>query len=65
MGWRWDRPTEIYKLRELVWMEVKRLLNRKAEGRLVLDVSSPTTLREGWDADKGVGMRDRWPEEGT
>ncbi|KAL7411952.1 hypothetical protein BDY24DRAFT_394041 [Mrakia frigida] len=42
MGWRWDRPTEIYKLRELIWMETKRLMTRKAEGRLIMDLSGDT-----------------------
>lgn len=40
VGWKWDRETDLPRLRELIWNEIRRLLKRKADGGLAFD---PTT----------------------
>ncbi|ORX39184.1 hypothetical protein BD324DRAFT_618757 [Kockovaella imperatae] len=41
VGYRPERSTDLTKLRESVWSEVKRLLQKKRGGQLVVDMHSP------------------------
>lgn len=46
MGYRPEREGETIKMRELIWTEVKRLLQKKRSGRLVVDMDSSDHVYE-------------------
>ncbi|RXK38177.1 hypothetical protein M231_04551 [Tremella mesenterica] len=46
LGYRPERQTDLNKMRELVWTEVKRLLQKKRTGRLALDMDSSEHVYE-------------------
>ncbi|WVO15544.1 hypothetical protein L204_103204 [Cryptococcus depauperatus] len=44
LGYRPERQYDLVKQREIIWAEVKRLLNKKRNGRLVVEPDSPEHL---------------------
>ncbi|KAK4685503.1 MFS transporter, UMF1 family, partial [Tremellales sp. Uapishka_1] len=46
LGWRPERPTDLAKLRELIWMETKRCLKRKRQGTLIISMDGPEHVYE-------------------